>query len=146
MPDDEGPRPSSGCAPPATVVGGTMLRVVRRMLARAVKPGVVAYNDVLASHGLAPIPLDGFPQAPMASARRVFLNGSPGLEFPGSGRRPMPSSSGAGAGPRGRRTRTPCRHRSSTRGASCPRVAGAVDNTDPAKLIVPTLEALADGP
>jgi len=42
----------------------------------------------LAEHGVAPIPLDGFPHAPLASARRVFLNGSPGLEFPGY--RPLP--------------------------------------------------------
>ena len=53
----------------------TALRsVVRRMLASTIKAGVLTYNDILARHDLAPIPLDGFPHGPMASARRVFLN------------------------------------------------------------------------
>ena len=148
MPDDDSPPPFFGLRPARTIVGRTVHRVVRRMLASAMKPGVIAYNEMLASHDVAPIPLDGFPQAPMASARRVFLNGSPGLEFPGY--RPPPNAEFVGAlvparGTIGLDTQLP------------PPVLdpdarvvlvsqGTVDNTDPTKLIVPTLEALADGP
>jgi UDP:flavonoid glycosyltransferase YjiC (YdhE family) len=118
------------------------------MLASAMKQGVLTYNEELAAHGLAPIPLDGFPHAPMASARRVFLNGSPGLEFPGY--RPLVNAEYVGP-------LMPARGGSGP-GASLPRAVlapsvklvavsqGTVDNTDPTKLIVPTLEALKDGP
>jgi UDP:flavonoid glycosyltransferase YjiC (YdhE family) len=81
MPDEQGPPPFFGLRPARTVLGRTVHRVVRRMLASTMKAGVLSYNNILASHGLAPIALDGFPHAPLASARRVFLNGSPGLEF-----------------------------------------------------------------
>ena len=148
MPDDQSPPPFFGLRPARTIVGRTVHRVVRRMLASAVKPGAIVYNDILASHGLAPIPLDGFPQVPMASARRVFLNGCPGLEFPGY--RPLDNAEFAGA-------LLPAR---GAVGAAAPlprqvldpdsRVVlvsqGTVDNTDPTKLLGPTLEALADGP
>src|SRR6185437_11014566 len=83
MPDGQGPPPFFGLRPARTVLGGTVHRVVRRMLASTMRAGVRTYNEILARHGVAPIPLDGFPHGPLASARRVFLNGSPGLEFPG---------------------------------------------------------------
>ena len=126
MPDDQSPPPFFGLRPARTIVGRTVHRVVRRMLASAMKPGAIVYNDILASHGLAPIPLDGFPHVPMASARRVFLNGCPGLEFPGY--RPPDNAEFVGAlraGPRsGRSRRSRCRRRSSTptrESSSCPR-------------------------
>jgi len=130
------------------VVGRTVHRVVRRMLASAVRPGVLTYNEVLARHGLAPIPLDGFPAAPMASARRLFLNGSPGLEYPGY----RPPDNAEFVGPL-----APAR-RAHPAGAPLPSIVtdpgstvvvvsqGTVDNTDPTKLIRPTLEALAGEP
>ena len=100
-------------------------------------------------HGVAPIPLYGFPHVPLASARRVFLNGSPGLEFPGY----QPPDNAEFVGdlvPRsriGRRRDTPPPAVPSRTGARVVVVSqGTVDNTDPDKLIVPTLEALADGP
>jgi UDP:flavonoid glycosyltransferase YjiC (YdhE family) len=147
MPDEDSPPPFFGLRPARTIVGRTMHRVVRRMLASAMKPGVIAYNDVLANHGVAPIPLDGFPHAPMATARRVFLNGSPGLEFPGY--RPPPNAEFVGA-------LVPARGAGGPDTPLPPPVLdpdarvvlvsqGTVDNTDPTKLIVPTLEALADG-
>ena len=122
--------------------------MVRRLLASAMKRGVLAYNKVLANHGLPPIPLDGFPHVPMASARRVFLNGSPGLEFPGY--RPLDNAEYVGP-------LLPV-HRGSGHDFPLPQAVldpaakvvavsqGTVDNTDPTKLIVPTLEALKDGP
>jgi UDP:flavonoid glycosyltransferase YjiC (YdhE family) len=148
MPDDQGPPPFFGLRPARTVVGRSVHRVVRRMLASAMKPGVIAYNDVLARHGLAPIPLDGFPHAPMASARRVFLNGSPGLEFPGY----RPLANAEFVGPLVPARKAPGSDTSSPARVLDPdaRVVvvsqGTVDNTDPTKLVVPTLEALSGEP
>lgn len=148
LPDDQSPPPFFGLRPARTVVGRTVHRVVRRMLASAVRPGVLTYNEVLARHGLAPIPLDGFPAAPMASARRLFLNGSPGLEYPGY----RPPDNAEFVGPL-----APAR-RAHPAGAPLPSIVtdpgstvvvvsqGTVDNTDPTKLIRPTLEALAGEP
>jgi UDP:flavonoid glycosyltransferase YjiC (YdhE family) len=148
MPDRQGPPPFFGLRPARTVLGRTVHRVVRRMLVSTMKAGVLSYNDILAGHDLAPIPLDGFPHAPMASARRVFLNGSPALEFPGY--RPMANAEYVGPlvpargslGPD-----TPLAAAVLDPDATVVAVSqGTVDNTDPTKLIVPTLEALKDGP
>ena len=83
VPDDEARRPSSACARRAPIVGRTVHRVVRRLLATAVRAGRSPTTRPSPATALAPIPPDGVPAVPMASARRVFLNGSPGLEFPG---------------------------------------------------------------
>lgn len=148
IPDDNGPPPFFGLRPARTIVGTTVHRVVRRMLARTLKRGVQTYNAVLAAHGLAPIPSDGFPHAPMAAARRVFLNGSPGLEFPGY----RPPANAEFVGPL-----VPARRALTASSPLPPAVLqpdatvvavsqGTVDNTDPTKLIVPTLQALANSP
>jgi UDP:flavonoid glycosyltransferase YjiC (YdhE family) len=148
MPDGQSPPPFFGLRPARTILGRTVHHVVRRMLASTMKPGVVAYNQILSAHGVSPIPLNGFPHAPMASARRVFLNGSPGLEFPGY--RPLGNAEYVGP-------LVPARAASATDVAVPPAVLdpatrvvavsqGTVDHTDPTKLIVPALEALADGP
>jgi UDP:flavonoid glycosyltransferase YjiC (YdhE family) len=148
MPDRQGPPPFFGLRPARTILGRTVHRVVRRMLASTTKAGVLSYNDILARHDLAPIPLDGFPQAPMASARRVFLNGSPGLEFPGY--QPMANAEYVGPlvparGSLGPDTLLPAAVLDPD--ATVVAVSqGTVDNTDPTKLIVPTLEALKNGP
>jgi UDP:flavonoid glycosyltransferase YjiC (YdhE family) len=147
MPDDDGPPPFFGLRPARTVAGRTVHRVVRRMLASTTKAGVRTYNEILASRDIAPIPLDGFPHMPLASARRVFLNGSPGLDFPGY----RPAANAEYVGPL-----VPAR--SALRpdlplppAVLAPDVTvvvvsqGTVDNTDPTKLIVPTLAALKDG-
>ena len=97
----------------------------------------------------APIPLDGFPYAPMASARRVFLNGSPGAgvpRLPPPGQRRVRRTLSCLPAARSDPTRH-CPRRSSTRTRKVVAVSqGTVDNTDLTKLIVPTLEALEDGP
>jgi UDP:flavonoid glycosyltransferase YjiC (YdhE family) len=145
IPDEHGPPPFFGLRPARTVVGRVVHAVVRRMIGSTLKPGVETYNRVLAANEVAPIPADGFPHAPMAAARRVFLNGSPGLEFPGY--QPPPNAQFVGA-------LVPARTALAT-GASVPEAVrrpgatvvavsqGTVDNTDPDKLLVPTLEALA---
>jgi UDP:flavonoid glycosyltransferase YjiC (YdhE family) len=148
MPDRQSPPPFFGLRPARTVLGRSVHRVVRRMLASAMKRGVLTYNEVLATHGLAPIPLDGFPHAPMASARRVFLNGSPGLEFPGY--RPFGNAEYVGPlMPAHVRSGPDMPLPQSVLDPSAKVVAvsqGTVDNSDPTKLIVPTLEALEGGP
>jgi MGT family glycosyltransferase len=148
MPDDQSPPPFFGLRPAKTIVGRTMHRVVRRMVASATRAGALTYNEILARHDAAPIPLDGFPHVPMASAHRVFLNGSPGLEFPGY--RPLDNAEYVGPlvparaalGPD-----TPLPTVVLAPGAKVVAVSqGTVDNSDPNKLIVSTLEALKDGP
>jgi len=148
LPDSQGPPPFFGLRPARTVVGRTVHRVVRRMLAGAMKRGALTYNEVLARHGVTPVPLDGLPAAPMSSARRVFLNGSPSLEFPGY----RPPDNAEFVGPL-----VPAR-RADVVGSSLPAAVtapgstvvvvsqGTVDNTDPTKLVQPTLEALAGEP
>jgi UDP:flavonoid glycosyltransferase YjiC (YdhE family) len=148
MPDPKSPPPFFGLRPARTIVGRGVHGVVRHMLASAMKSGVLYYNEVLASHGVAPIPLDGFPHVPLASARRVFLNGSPGLEFPGY--RPLANSEFVGPLVPARAVFGPSAPLPPVvldPGAKVVLVSqGTVDNTDPTKLIVPTLEALQDGP
>ena len=148
MPDANGPPPFFGLRPARTPVGRLHHAVVRRMLASAMKAGTTHYNQILAQHGIAPIRPDGFPHEPMLRTRRVFLNGSPGLEFPGY----QPLANAEYVGPL-----VPARRVTSPRAAlpdivvdTSKRVVavsqGTVDNTDPGKLLVPTIEALKDSP
>jgi MGT family glycosyltransferase len=148
MPDRQSPPPFFGLRPAKTIVGRTVHRVVRRMLVSTMRAGVLTYNEILARHHIAPIPPDGFPHAPLASARRVFLNGSAGLEFPGY--RPLDNAEYVGPlvparaalGPD-----TPLPTAVLAPGAVVVAVSqGTVDNSDPSKLIVSTLEALKDRP
>ncbi len=83
MPDDQSPPPFFGLRPARTPIGKVQHAIVRKLLASGMKAGVTRYNEILARHGVPPIPLDGFPHEPMRRVRRVFINGSPGLEFPG---------------------------------------------------------------
>ena len=148
MPDHQSPPPFFGFRPARTIVGRTVHRVARRMLTSTMRAGVIKYNEMLARHGVAPIPPDGFPHAPVACARRVFLNGSPGLEFPGY--RPLDNAEFVGplvparaaVGPD-----TPLPAAVLAPGARVVAVSqGTVDNADLDKLIVPTVEALKGGP
>ena len=144
MPTEDSPPPFFGLRPARTVVGRTVHRVVRRMLTSTMRAGVRSYNTILASHGLSPIPDNGFPHVPLASARRVFLNGSPGLEFPGY--TPLPNAEYVGPivpAPRSPDRRAQPPTAVLDRRAKVVAVSqGTVDNSDPTKLIVPTLEAL----
>lgn len=146
MPDDKGPPPFFGLRPARTPLGRAHHAIVRKMLAGAMKAGTTHYNDILARHDIAPIRLDGFPHEPMLRTRRVFLNGSPGLEFPGY----QPLANAEYVGPL-----VPAR-RALSSSSPMPEVVtdpatrvvavsqGTVDNTDPDKLIVPTIEAFKD--
>ena len=148
MPDGQSPPPFFGLRPATTMLGRAGHRVVRRMLASGTRAGVLTYNGILARYGIAPIPLDGFPHVPLASARRVFLNGSPGLEFPGY--RPADNAEFVGPLAPARAALgpdVPLPAPVLDPGATVVAVSqGTVDNADPDKLIVSTLEALAGGP
>lgn len=148
LPDASSPPPFFGLRPARTVVGRTVHHMARGMLTSTMKQGVTHYNEILARHGLDPVPPDGLPHAPLSRVSRVFLNGVPGLEFPGY--LPPPNAQFVGA-------LTPARP-SSGLAAPLPAMVtepgatvvvvsqGTVDNTDPEKLIAPTLEALSSGP
>ena len=148
MPDGQGPPPFFGLRPARTPLGRLHHAVVRRLLASAMKAGTAHYNQILARHDIAPIPLDGFPHEPMLRTQRVFLNGCPGLEFPGY----QPLRNAEYVGPL-----LPARPVTSSSAplpaavveASKKVVAvsqGTVDNADPGKLIIPTIQALKDSP
>ena len=146
MPNAQSPPPFFGLRPARTPLGRLHHALVRKMLASSMKAGTTHYNQILARHGIAPISRDGFPHEPMLSARRVFLNGSPGLEFPDY--QPLANAEYVGPLVPARRAVTP--------DTSLPDVVvdgskkvvavsqGTVDNTDPGKLIIPTIEALKD--
>ncbi len=148
IPDAHGPPPFFGLRPARTNVGKTVHRVVRAMLTSTMKQGVRTYNEILTAEGIAPIPGDGFPYAPMSCARRVFLNGSPGLEFPHY--QPPANAEFVGALLPARSTLgppVPLPPAVIDPAATVVAVSqGTVDNADPTKLIVPALEALKDGP
>ncbi len=146
LPGPGSPPPFFGLRPARSVIGRTHHRVVRRMLTSAMRRGVAHYNAILADHGLDPIPADGFPAGPLASVREIFLDGVPELEFPGY----RPPANARFVGPLVPASRAlgpdvPLPDAVTRPGVTVVAVSqGTVDNTDPGKLIEPTLEALAD--
>ncbi|WP_457252761.1 glycosyltransferase [Pedococcus sp. P5_B7] len=148
LPDAQGPPPFFGLRPARSPVGRIHHAVVRRMLAGGMKAGTTHYNQILARHGVAPISLDGFPDGPMLKSNRVFLNGSPGLEFPGY--RPAPNAEFVGPLSPARRASGPDTALPALVVETSLRVVvvsqGTVDNSDPGKLIVPTIQALKNSP
>lgn len=144
MPDPQSPPPFFGLRPARTPVGKLQHAIVRKLLASGMKAGTVQYNAILDRRGIAPISPDGLPHEPMLRVRRVFLNGSPGLEFPGY--RPLANAEYVGPLVPARRavgpdTPLPTVVRDPTRKVVAVS-QGTVDNGDPGKLIVPTIEAL----
>ena len=147
MATGDNPPPFFGLRPARSVAARVREKALGRLFVIANKRAITAYNATLKIHGLPPVPPDHFPAGPMGSATRVFLNGTPCLEFPGY--RPPPNAEFVGelapARPSFPAGELPARVRLTTS-----RVVvvsqGTVDNTDPDKLIVPTIEALKDEP
>ncbi len=149
VPDPQGPPPFFGLRPARTPLHRLLHVVVRRMVANTNKAGVVAYNEVLARHGVAAIAPDGFPAEPMLGLPRILLNASPGMECADY----RPPANAEWVGPL-----VPARREAAPASVELPETVtdpaatvvavsqGTVDNTDTAKLIGPTLEALAGGP
>ncbi len=146
MPDAQGPPPFFGLRPARTPVGRLHHALVRRLLSSGMKAGTTHYNQILARHGIAPIRPDGFPHEPMLRTTRVFLNGSPGLEFPGY--HPLPNAEYVGPLTPARRATSPATPLPAVVVETSRKVVavsqGTVDNTDPGKLIIPTIQALKD--
>jgi UDP:flavonoid glycosyltransferase YjiC (YdhE family) len=144
IPDIQGPPPFFGLRPARSPIGRLHHAIVRRMLSSGMQAGTTHFNQILARHGIAPIRPDGFPHEPMSRTRRVFLNGSPGLEFPGY--QPLPNADFVGPlVPAGSATDPGTALPDNVIDTSTRVVAvsqGTVDNTDPGKLIIPTIEAL----
>ena len=148
MPDDDSPPPFFGLRPARTLVGRTVHRVVRRMLASTMRAGVIAYNDDPRAPRRRPDPARRLParahgQRPSGLPQRVPGPGVPRL--PTAAERRVRRTAGAGTRGSGPDTALPPQ----VLDADAQVVAvsqGTVDNADPSKLIVPTLEALADGP
>jgi len=146
LPDAASPPPFFGLKPARNPLDRVVHAVVRRMVASASKPAIDAYNTILTDHGIAPIGPHGFPHEPViATATRIWMDSTPGMEFPGY--RPPASARYVGQ-------LEPARHAAAEielpdavtdPGRTVVVVSqGTVDNTDPRKLIIPTLEALRD--
>ena len=144
LPNGSAPPPFFGLKPARTIVDRAVHRVVQHMLNSTSKAGIRRYNAILAAEGIAPIPPNGFPAVPMLSATRVFLNGSPGLEFPGY----VPPANAEFVGPLAPATAPTTQALPAAVTDSGRTVVvvsqGTVDNDDPEKLIAPTLDALAN--
>jgi UDP:flavonoid glycosyltransferase YjiC (YdhE family) len=148
MPTAGSPPPFFGLTPAQSVVDRVRHSVARRLFVLGNKRALATYNRTLAGHGLGPMPPDAFPDGPMAYVTRVFIDGVPGLEFPGY----VPAANAEFVGPL-----VPARPSLPARAALPTQVLdpvasvvvvsqGTVDNTDPDKLVVPTIEALSKGP
>lgn len=148
MANAELPPPFFGLRPPRTVVGTAVHGVVRTMVHSTLKRGARVYNDVLSAEGISPIPIHRFLDVATGCARRQFLIGSPGLEFPQLRLPPnaefvgplLPARRAIGADmPLPEIVRDP-----EARVVAVSQ--GTVDNADPTKLMLPALEALSGLP
>lgn len=146
LPDADSPPAFFGLKPARSPLDRLVHGVVRRMVTATSKPAVAAYNRVLADHGIPPIGPDGFPQEPViAMATRIWMDSTPGMEFPGY--RPPASARWVGYLEPARRGGGEIELPDAVThpGRTVVVVSqGTLDNTDPGKLIVPTLEALRD--
>ena len=146
MPDAQSPPPFFGLRPARTPVGRLQHAVVRKMLASGMKAGVLRYNEILVRYGVAPDQSRGLSARTHAARTPGLPQRFPGLEYPGY----RPPANAEYVGPL-----VPAR-RALASGPALPDIVvdptakviavsqGTVDNADPGKLIVPTLEALKD--
>ena len=145
MANPELPPPFFGLRPPRTVVGAAHHRVVRAMVHSTLKRGARTYNDVLAAEGIAAVPIHRFLDVASDCARRQFLIGAPGLEFPQL-RLPANAEFVGPLWPARRAVGPDTPLPAIVREPGAPVVAvsqGTVDNADPTKLMIPALEALS---
>jgi len=140
------PPPFFGLQPARSFLGRIRDRVVLKMLLSSMKKGMALLDEVKARHGLAPYRESIF-DLPYKFSRMVFQVGVPGMDFP---RDDWPSNM---------RFVGPLMPHKRSRARSAPHEAklakyptmicvsqGTIDNRDPEKLIVPTIEALRGGP
>jgi UDP:flavonoid glycosyltransferase YjiC (YdhE family) len=137
-----------GLKPARTVFAKLVHRAVRALVLSSVKPGVRRYNAILASEGIAPVEPREWLDIPHQAATRYFQIGVPGLDYPRSDL-PANVTYVGPLLPHTKTTATASAHEERLRTHPSAVVAvsqGTVDNHDPEKLIVPTLEALKDSP
>jgi MGT family glycosyltransferase len=140
------PPPFFGLKPPDTLRRRVLARGARVLLHSGLKQSVRTYNALLATQGLAPVPVAEWFDIPHACARRFFQVGAPGLDYPRSDLPPNVTFVGPLLPAPGRldaalaeRLRA---HQSTVIAVS----QGTVDNDDPGKLLIPTLDALKGRP
>jgi UDP:flavonoid glycosyltransferase YjiC (YdhE family) len=143
----EAPPPFFGLKPARGPFGALRDWVVTKLLASSMKSGMEIWHDLRAREGLAPF-RGSLMDVHNDTSRTMFMVGAPGLDFP---RRDWPKNLrfvGALV-PHKRTGRTlpdVLREKLARSGGRVVVVSqGTIDNRDPDKLFVPSLEALADG-
>ncbi|HEX6350726.1 MAG TPA: nucleotide disphospho-sugar-binding domain-containing protein [Candidatus Dormibacteraeota bacterium] len=134
-----------GCRPARTPAGRLFYRALNTAMDLMVfNHGRRLYNQVLAEHGVAPITGRLLAEA-YAAPHASFANSVPGFELPGRHRPPSVRFAGLLPTHRSRAAEIP---RELAQAGPDRRVVlvsqGTIDNVDPGKLIVPTVEALVD--
>jgi UDP:flavonoid glycosyltransferase YjiC (YdhE family) len=140
------PPPFFGLKPATSIFGGLRDRVVKAMLASSTKSGKKLLNDLLAREGLPPFTGSVF-DLPFERAKTFFQIGVPGMDyprqdFPKNFRFVGPLVPHRRTGAKGFGQKDKLRKYPSLIVVS----QGTVDNRDPEKLFVPSLEALKGGP
>ncbi len=139
------PPPFFGLKPARTLRARIVERGVRAVVHSALRTTVASYNANLASHGLAPVNVEEWFDVPHRCARRYFQDGVPGLDYPRSDLPPNLTFVGPLRAPsKGLPQHVLDRVLDHPTGVVVVS-QGTVDNDDPSKLIVPTLDALKDG-
>ncbi|HZD01175.1 MAG TPA: nucleotide disphospho-sugar-binding domain-containing protein [Actinomycetes bacterium] len=142
------PPPFFGLKPARTTAGRLVHRGARALLHSGLKYGVRRYNAVLTAPGLQSVQVDEWFDIPHQCARRYFQSGAPGLDYPRSDL-PANVTFVGPLLPHNKTIAAAFAHQErldSHKSAVVVVSQGTVDNHDPQKLIVPTLEALKDGP
>ena len=143
----EEPPPFFGLKPARTIVDKVVHRVARALLNSTMRQGVKTYNRTLAMEGLPPVAVGDFLELTRRCATYYFQSGVPGFDYP---RRSLPANVKFVGSllpyKKGPRSRTVELEEKFQRYRSVIVVSqGTVDNSDPAKLFAPALEALKGG-
>lgn len=140
------PPPFFGLQPARSFLGRIRDRIVLKLLNSSMKKGMALLDEVKARHGLSPYRESIF-DLPYKYSRMVFQVGVPGMDFP---RDDWPSNMRF-VGPlmphkKPRERNAPHEEKLAKYPTMICVSQGTIDNRDPEKLFVPTLEALRGGP
>ena len=137
------PPPFFGLTPATNPFARLKHRAIRTMVERTTKPGMLTFNELLASEGLAPYERSVF-DLPWDAATRFFQTGVPEMDFP---REDWPANhqfAGPLLPPRmNGQAELSFAEKLGQRESVVVISQGTVDNRDPEKLFVPALTALA---
>lgn len=134
-----------GLKPARTAIGRLVHQGMRGMMERMMmSEGKSMYNDMLATHGLAPIEGSLF-DIPYRSPDVLFQSGAAGFAYPRRDTNPKVMFVGPLLPYKGATTRPFCQAEKLGMYKEVILISqGTIDNKDPNKLIVPALEALKD--